>query len=143
MPETVSATLSSTGRLGIEAEEAADLTWEAPGGATVSLRLDYLTRPSRRTMRASGELGTIELDLIRHRIVVELAGEAPRTLDVEQSRDAMMKDQTSAFLAAVSGGDAGELATLDDGARALAICDAARLSSAEGSPRPVRDWRIS
>jgi len=54
-PEGVSARLRNLGRLGIEAEELAQLSWELPAGGVVSVTLDYLTRPSRRLMRACGK----------------------------------------------------------------------------------------
>jgi predicted dehydrogenase len=59
--------------------------------------------------------------------------------EVKQERDDMMRDQARAFLDAIGGGAPSQLATLEDGARAIAICDAARMS--HGSPVPVRDWR--
>jgi predicted dehydrogenase len=143
MPASVTATLGNTGRLGIASEEEADLVWSA-NGATVSLRLDYLTRPARRIMRATGEHGTLEVDLIAQRVTLARAGETPREEDAKQDRDDMMKAQTAAFLAAVTSGDArnaGDLATFEDGARVLAICDAARRSSAEKKEIAVTNWR--
>ena len=51
-PVAVTARYGNTGRLGIAAEEWAELAWEAPADVEVSMRLDYLTRPPRRVMRA-------------------------------------------------------------------------------------------
>ena len=141
-PAAVSARIGNTGVLRIESEEWADLSWESRDVA-VSIRLDYLTRPSRRIMRAHGELGTLEVDLIQHRVVLERAGTPADTAVVPQERDDMMRDQTRAFLTAANGGDPGHLATLGEGAQALAICDAARLSSQSGEVTVVRDWRIA
>jgi predicted dehydrogenase len=140
-PSAVWARLGNTGALGIDAEEWAELGWEAPSARAVSIRLDYLTRPSRRIMRAHGERGTLEVDLVGHRVVLQLAGEPAYTADVPQERDDMMRDQARAFLTAASGGDPGDLATLEEGAKALAICDAARASSETGEAVVVRDWR--
>ena len=142
-PAVVSARIANTGRLGIDAEEAADLVWETPNGTVVSIRLDYLTRPSRRFMRASGVLGTLAIDLVRNRVALECVDETALTRELDQPRDRMMAEQASSFLSAVGGEDHGDLATLDDGAWALAICDAARLSSETGRPTQVRDWRVS
>ena len=135
-PATITARIGNSGELGIGAEEWADVAWAAPAARDVSVRLDYLTKPSRRRMHARGTNGALEVDLIAHRVVLDLVGESTYTVDLAQSRDEMMTDQTRAFLAAIAGGAPGSLATLDDGGRALAICDAARAGSFE-----VRDWR--
>ena len=130
-PTEVTARVGNTGVLGIAAEEWAELAWDA-NGAQVAIRLDYITKPARRVMRAEGERGVLEVDLIAHRV---------GDLAVPQERDDMMRDQARAFLAAVDGGDPGQLATLDDGGKALAICDAAR--SSNGARVPVADWRTA
>jgi len=130
-PSTVTARIGNTGALGIESEEWAELAWEV-GATEVSMRLDYITKPARRVMRAEGERGAIEVDLIQHRV---------DDVSVPQERDEMMRDQANAFLSAIVGGDAGQLATLEEGARALAICDAARISN--GARIPVPDWRTA
>jgi predicted dehydrogenase len=141
-PESLTARVGNTGRLGIEAEEWAELSWRALHATSVSLRLDYLTRPARRIMRAHGEKGSLAVDLIAHELVLELASSgAPHKEKLLQERDDMMLDQARAFLRAIQGGDAGTLATLEEGARALAICDAARES--DGKPVVVRDWRAA
>lgn len=134
-PAAVTARIGNTGHLGIAAEEWADLLWDVDG-TTVSVRLDYLTKRSRREIRADGAGGTLEADLVRQTITID--GE---TTTCTQERDAMMTDQATAFLAAISGGDRDSLATLEDGGRALAIVDAAR--SSLGTPVMVRDWRVA
>jgi predicted dehydrogenase len=133
-PAQITATLGNTGALGIESEEWAELAWTA--GAPVSIRLDYLTKPATRFIRAHGEHGTLEVDLIGHRVTL-----GDEVIDVPQDRDDMMADQARTFLAAIEGGDPAQLATLDDGARALAICDAARQS--HGALVDVPDWRAA
>lgn len=134
-PDQVTARLGTTGTLGIAAEEWADLTWDA-GDARVSIQLDYLARPPRRFIRARGDGGTLVADLIAHQLML-----GSEIIETPQERDATMLDQTSAFLAAVAGGDPAQLATLDEGGKAIAICDASRVSN--GVPVTVRDWRIA
>jgi predicted dehydrogenase len=134
-PAQVTARIGNTGALGIAAEEWADLEWDARG-AHVSIGLDYLARSPQRFIRARGEGGTLAADLIAHRLML-----GNEVIEAPQERDTMMRDQASAFLAAVGGGDPGQLATLDEGGRAIAICDASRISN--GVPVPVRDWRIA
>lgn len=119
-PREVIATLTPGTSLGIASEEAADLLWRV-GDATVSLRLDYVTRASRRRMTAFGSEGEITWDAMAE----------------PMDRDRMMLAQAQSFLAAIEG-KPGDLATLDDAGFAIALCDAAR---AGGGIIP--DWRIS
>lgn len=130
-PDRVQARLRNLGRLGIVEEEMADVTWETPTGAAVSISLDYLTRPPRRRLRASGEHGTIEWDGLTGTVSVALAQAAPTVLRSSQLRDDMFRLQAQAFLEACRNGGADpRLASAEEGVRALAVCDAARLASA-------------
>ncbi len=138
MPDRVRGHLGTTGRLGIEAEESADLAWTAPSGAQVSLRLDYLTRPGRRTMVADGELGTLRWDGIAQRVELSHADGSTRSRRFRQARRHMLMAQDRAFLGAVAGRDPAPLATLRDGIMALAVCDAARRSSNRGAWEAVQ-----
>ncbi len=140
-PSRVFARLQNRGRLGIESEEAADLFWEAPGGVAVSIRLDYLSRTTHRTMRAYGESGEIEWDGVAQTVMLNVKGQPPQTAHFPQARDATIRDQNTTFLRAACGGDAGPLTTFEEGAVAVSICDAARLSSASGKFEAVMDWR--
>lgn len=132
MPSRVRAHLATTGRLGIEAEESADLAWTAPSGPQVSMRLDYLTRPGRRTMVADGTLGSLRWDGIMQRVDLFLANGSRRSRQFRQTRERMVLAQDRAFLRAVARRHAGPLATLREGIMALAVCDAARRSSDHG-----------
>ena len=139
-PSQVFARLQTSGRLGIAVEESADLYWDTPGGASVSIRLDYLTRRTHRSMCAYGDLGEIEWDGVTQS--VSLSGQdGVEQRDFPQARDATMRDQDAAFLQAISGGDPGVLTTFDEGALAVSICDAARRSSMSGRFEAVADWR--
>ena len=57
------ATASSTGRLGIQSDDLADVVLQHRGGARSSIHLDYLTRPRRRRFEIIGEKGILEGDL--------------------------------------------------------------------------------
>ena len=140
-PARVAARMGNTGRLGIESEEWAELWWTAPSGANLSIYLDYLTRIPRRRMRAFGECGDIEWDAIAQRVSVRLAGKMEEAIVTTQERDERMAEQARAFLEAVAGGEAGLLATLEEGASAVALCDAARRSARSGHAESVPDWR--
>lgn len=136
-PESVFAILQNTGQLGIQSEEIADLAWTAPSGATVSMRLDYLTRDTRRKMVAYGESGELEWDAVMQCLHLRLAGQPAQTFMDQEDRDSSLHRQAQAFLEACSGTASGDLCTLDEGAFAISLCDAARRSSASGSVEPI------
>jgi len=136
-PTSVQARVKNLGRLGIEADEIAELMWETPSGALLSLCLDYLSRPSRRSLRAAGERGTIVWDGMSGTVTVGVAGAPVEELRSSQTRDEMFLAQTRAFLDACEGKLDFRLATADHGVKALAICDAARHASDEGRETSV------
>lgn len=131
-PLDVYAKVKNLQRLGIDADEAADALWEAPCGATVSIRLDYLSRPSRRFMTICGEHGTLTWDGIQHHVVLALHGHPIREADLSQSRDDMFQAQLRAFIASATQGVQTFLATGDEGVKALAVSEAARRSAVSG-----------
>lgn len=128
-PTSLQARLHNTGTLGIAAEETADLSWETSGGAVITLRLDYLTRPARRRMTVFGRNGTWEWDDIMNRAVYQPPGAGREETVSFQTRDAMFADQARAFLSAIDGQDEQRLAPGLDGVRAMVVYDAARRAS--------------
>lgn len=133
-PANVEARLRNLGRLGIAAEEAADLAWETPAGCRVSIGLDYLTRPPRRRMWAFGEGGTLAWDGIAREVRFEDATGQVREVTADEHRETRFRRQAEAFLGA--GDD--RPATGLEGWRALAVCDAARRSSEAGQAEAVQ-----
>lgn len=128
-PRAVQARLRNLGRLQIDSEEQAELLWESPGGALVSISVDYLSRPGRRRMRACGEHGTLEWDAIASEVALSVPGESDKRFKSTQGRDDRFRAQAQAFLQVATGARDPRLATGEEGAKALAICDAARLAS--------------
>lgn len=129
--------LRNLARLGIEAEEAADVQWETAEGCVVSIALDYLSRPPRRGARILGEHGTLEWDYFAGSVTLTVGGSGPRTIPTLQTRDEMLGAQNLAFLGASRGEADLRLATADDGLRALAVCDAVRQASQSGKEQQV------
>lgn len=125
-PEAVRGKARNLGRLGIQAEETADLAWEIPGGGSVSMHLDYLTRPPRRRMIAAGEKGTLDWDGVDQTVALLLEGTEKQVLHFSQTRDEMVLAQADAVLKAVQGTADPRLTSGEDGVRALAICDSVR-----------------
>jgi predicted dehydrogenase len=142
-PSALFARLWNSGALGIESDESADILWESPGGTSVSIRLDYLSRIPRRKMRAFGERGDLEWDYFGKRVSLGLVGQQEQNWAIEQTRDQMMCDQAAAFLRCAEVGHTSPLSTLEEGAFAVAVCDTARKSSDLGRVEPVMDWRTS
>jgi len=140
-PSRVFARLLNSGRLGIKSEEAADLYWETPGGAAASIRLDYLSRTTHRSIKAYGESGEIDWDGVEQTVTLRIKNRPTQTTHSPQERDATMRAEDATFLRAASGGDSGTLTTFEEGALAVSICDAARRSSASGKFEAVMDWR--
>ena len=137
-PRTMRAHIRNLGRLGIAAEEAADLLWETESGAAVTVGLDYVSRPPQRWMRATGERGWLHWDGLTGTVTVALADGPVREIPSTQTRDEMYLAQDLAFVRAVQGTTDPRSATGEDGVRALAICDAARRSSESRAEESVR-----
>ncbi len=128
-PDTLQARVENLGRLGIEADEAAELMWKGDAGIHVSVRMDYLSKPTRRKMTAFGSRGTLRWDGVQNTVSLHPEEGPQRDEELPQSKDDILVDQAQAFIEATRGGSASWLATGRDGVRALAVCDAARRAS--------------
>ena len=136
-PEAVQASVRNLGRLGIEADEVADVMWHTREGCSVSVSLDYLTRPLRRRLRAAGALGTLEWNGGDGTVTLERPGCPTKIEQRRETPEAMLAAQARAFLSAIEGTVDARLATGLDGVNALAVCDAARRASEQGRVEPV------
>lgn len=136
-PDRLQARVSNLGRLGIDADEIAELNWETRTGCAVSIRLDYLTKPPRRRLMAFGERGIIEWDGIEQTVTVSIGEAPPNTVTNSQTREDMLLAQDHAFIQASRDRTDPRLATGFDGVNALAVCDAARRSSSSRREEPV------
>ena len=132
--ESLVATVDNLGILGLpsEVDEAVRLLWTGRDGLRIGVSLSYVARPTRRTLRVSGERGMLEWDLVKR---------AARALDADgrlvdeyswTGPDDMYRNQLAAWLAVLRGEDRADLSTGADGVAALRICDAARASSRLG-----------
>ncbi|WP_377644033.1 Gfo/Idh/MocA family protein [Oryzobacter terrae] len=142
-PRHVSAVLDLHGPLEMEAEQGATLLWETDSGS-VTVRVDYVTRPSRRGAVVTSSGGSVAWDPLTATVsVVTADGEETTTSTPEDlDRDAVMQRQAGAALAVAPTAPlaerlaAGAPASLDEGVLAVRLCDDARSSSPERSPRP-------
>ena len=132
-PDSVFARVRNLDRLGIGACEIAELSWQTPDGCLVSIGIDYLSRPQHRTIRAYGENGAISWDWHAGKVELALVGGEPAVSNSIQNVDDMFLIQAEAFIQMSSGQTSDDsesnIATADDGAKAIAICDAAMRSS--------------
>ncbi len=146
-PSLLGARLDHDGPLDIADEQAASLLWTTPRGATVTMRLDYISRPTARGLLLRGPEGSIEWDVVtatvRHRAA---GGEVTeRVFPADLDRDAVMATQARAALELSTLDDeatrieAGAPATLAEGLEAVRLCDAARrLSDTAYGPETPR-----
>jgi predicted dehydrogenase len=128
-PSSLQGKLRNLGVLGIQAEESANLTWETETGCHLSIGLDYLSRPAIRGIVARGGRGTLRWDGITGDALLSTNSKAPKEIGSTQTMRQMYSAQAQAFASACRGDSDGPLATGEDGARALAVCDAARIAS--------------
>ena len=128
-PQAVQANVRNLGRLGIEADEIAELMWEE-NGIILSITLDYLSRPRRRCMRAKGELGTLEWDGNEAKVTLALVDTPVEIIQSDRGgHDDIFREQAAGFIGTQRGSHDARLVTGDEGLKAVAICDAARRAS--------------
>lgn len=130
----ISALLANTGRLGIEAEDAASLAWRLEGGATLQMRLDYTTLHARRSILVQGSLGELEWNGIATTVRLRLGDEPESLTRYATSRNAMYEEQAKAFLSESPGET---LCTLAEARAVVLHSDAARRSSEQERQMPV------
>lgn len=128
-PCSLQAKLRNLGRLGIASEETADLVWETQSGCSISVCLDYLSQPPRRSIIACGSSGTAELNFIDQSVKVTVANKVNEELFAQAVAN-MFSEQDRAFINAIQGEADPKLATGGDGVSSMAVCDTARLASA-------------
>ena len=129
-PDKLFARFDRSGRLGIEAEEAAFLDCVLPSGANLQIDLDYLSRTPIRRMRAFGELGTLTWDGIAQSteflpMIGSPVNKSGDCLTIRETKDENLLSQDLAFL----NGEEDKLVSGEEALRGLAVCDAARRSA--------------
>ena len=135
-PNLLGASLEHTGPLDMQAEQAATLLWRTDT-ATVTCRLDYVTRPTTRGITLHGPDGSLEWDLTTATVTRrDAAGNVTtETFAADLERDTVMGTQARAAVELTPGADraqrhtAGAPATLAEGLATLELCDRARAMS--------------
>ncbi|MBM3507421.1 MAG: Gfo/Idh/MocA family oxidoreductase [Alphaproteobacteria bacterium] len=133
MPESVSARVEKISDLEISSDDNVDMLLAYPRGLRVSLHLDLYARPHERTIRFSGEKGTILWTASPNRVAVAHGAEGKwAETDYTCERNYMFVAVGREFLA-VARGEAKPSCTIEDGARVLRVIEAARKSHASGT----------
>jgi predicted dehydrogenase len=116
----------------IDVEDNADLQLDLPSGKVISIHLDMLSRPARRSIEISGSKGRLRADLIAgtaelwrdNKPAWESLTQPPR------ERNDIYKLQIEHFLNSLQSAHPPAI-TLDDGVAVLTVVEAARRSAAE------------
>ncbi|MFD4993429.1 Gfo/Idh/MocA family protein [Cellulosimicrobium cellulans] len=93
--------------LGLPVDESADLAWRTADGADVSIRIDYVTRPARRSMLVTSPHGSVLWDVLGARVETVGADGSVASTEYPQDhdRDVILSRQTQALLALGAGQD--------------------------------------
>lgn len=137
-PRDVCAVLDVDGPLDLAAEQGATVLWSTPTGS-VTVRVDYVTRPPRRGALVTSPGGSVAWDPTTATVtVVEPDGASTTTRTPEDlDRDAVMGRQARAALTLDPMAPleerlaAGAPASLAEGVLAVVVCDDARASRHE------------
>ena len=130
MPKAVSARIERISDLEIETDDNVDMLLAYDNGLRVSLHLDLYGRPHERSIRFSGEKGTLLWE--PNRLAVGHAAEAKwQETTYPHERNDMFVANTREFLDVI-GGKPVRTCTIADGVRVLEVLEAARESHRSG-----------
>jgi predicted dehydrogenase len=143
MPASVRATGGHFSDLEIDVEDTAvmemDCAWEGRR-LPVTVSLDFIQQPARRSGEITGDRGAIRWDLIEPS--ASLREGADGAWDARSfpgfRRNQMFLDEMAQFLRCMDSGETPEV-TIESGARTLRIALAAKASLEAGRPVPVTD----
>lgn len=138
-PREVMAMGGQWSDLEMDAEDTADLFFEGQSGGhafPVSVHVDFLQRPARRTCLIVGDAATVEWDYLANRLWITRAADRSREeiTFAGFTRNAMFLDELKNFLGNLAGSEPLGC-PLKDGIDTLAVCLAAR--EALAARRPV------
>ena len=121
--------------LGLAVEEAADLIWATADDTHVSIRLDYVTRPPRRSMEVTSAHGEIVWDALDSRVQITTPeGERLSTrYGGDLDRDAVLLRQVRALDSVLQGGEENGLLDLKTARLAVEITERARSHDANST----------
>ncbi|WP_260665707.1 Gfo/Idh/MocA family oxidoreductase [Cellulosimicrobium cellulans] len=118
--------------LGLAVDESADLSWRTAEGADVSIRIDYVTRPARRSMLVTSPDGSVLWDVLGARVETVGADGSVASTEYPQDhdRDVILSRQTQALLA-LGAGQGDDLLDLETALLAVRIGERVRESTGQ------------
>ncbi|MDT8384913.1 MAG: Gfo/Idh/MocA family oxidoreductase [Gammaproteobacteria bacterium] len=128
---SVVANLYNSNYLELQVEECADLILTNHNGIPVSLHLDFHRRHPARLCVAEGSEGTATWNAISNQVTWRPVNGASETEDFSYSRDEVFQCQLRHFIRCIEEGDK-PLVSLQDGAKALALVEAAKIANETG-----------
>jgi len=142
-PRRVNAVLEAGGPLDMAAEQGATLLWSTQS-ASVTVRVDYITRPARRGAVVTSPSGSVSWDPMTASVTtVDPEGRSTTSSTAtDLDRDTVMRRQALAALTTAPDAplavrlDAGGPASLAEGVQAVQICDDARCTPSESTLSP-------
>jgi predicted dehydrogenase len=141
-PRRLTALAAHASSLEIDVEDVAEIALEFETGALGSVHVDYLRRPSRRTIEVVGELGVVRWEFERNRLELYDASTGQSRIeqgDARFERNQMYLDELRHFAACARGELALPLVDGEQGAAVLAIALAALRSARDGQAVDFRD----
>jgi len=96
-PDLIQSSLKNLRRLSINSDEVANISWEGSKGETISITMDFLSRPAYRSMTAYRELGTIQWDDTAGRIDLWLDDKPAEEFLSTQTRDEVFWNKPNSF----------------------------------------------
>ncbi len=132
LPERVFARIETISDLEISSDDNVDMVLTYPDNLRVSIHLDLYGRPHEKSIRFSGEGGTVWWTADPNRVAVgkDWSETWDETL-YDCERNDMFVAVAKEYLAVLEG-SAPATCTLDDGLDVMRVIEAARLSAAEG-----------
>jgi predicted dehydrogenase len=132
MPANVTADIGKVSDLDIDTDDNVDMLLRYHSGLRVSIHLDLYGRPHDKSIRFSGESGSILWTADPNRVSVAREASGPwHHTDYTCERNDMFAGVAAEFLSVLEG-SAVETCTLGDGVAVLRVLEAVRHSSSDG-----------
>jgi predicted dehydrogenase len=121
--------------LGLSVDESADLLWRTADGVDVSVRVDYVTRPGRRSMLVTSPDGSVRWDALTAVLETTTADGAAHVSEYPQDldRDVVLARQARALVDLCLGRASEKLLDLDTALAAVRIGERVRETSTSHS----------
>lgn len=134
-PRRVAAMIGHASRLEIDTDDVADLLVGFADGAQATIHMDYVRRPSRRTLEVVGEEGVLRWEYDANRVLISQSGTGQRRIemgDPRWTRNDMFLAELRDLAACIRGEQAQPRVAADQAAGVLAIALAAQSASGAG-----------